>query len=96
MIEQGKVMLFTGNAPEIFYKYIEKDDGSKVECLGLFDLYAEQRLFKRFNSLVLADYDGREIVGFKTQFTQIYGDNSKNFLAKVERGSAACYEPLLY
>ena len=87
MIEQGKVMLFTGNAPEIFYKYIEKDDGSKVECLGLFDLYAEQRLFKRFNSLVLADYDGMEIVGFKTQFTQIYGDNSKNFLAKVERGS---------
>ena len=85
-IEHGKVILFTGNAPEVLYNYIEKDDGERVECLGLVDLYTEQRLFDRFNSLVLAEFDGKDIVGFKTQFTHVYGDNSSSFFAKVKRG----------
>ena len=86
-IDNGKVMLFTGNAPEVFYKYIEKDDKSKVECLGIFDLYAKQRIYERFNTLVLGSFDGKEVVGFKTQFTQVYGDNSENYFVKVERGA---------
>ena len=85
-IEHGKVILFTGNAPEVLYNYIEKDGGERVECLGLVDLYTEQRLFDRFNSLVLAEFDGKDIVGFKTQFTHVYGDNSSSFFAKVKRG----------
>lgn len=86
-IDRGTVLLFTGNAPEVLYRYIEKDDGSKVECLGLLDFYAVQRLFERYNTIVLASFEGKEFVGFKTQFTQIYGDNSRNYLAKVERGT---------
>ena len=95
MIDGGRVVLFTGNAPEVLYKYIEKDSGERVEGLGLFDLYAKQRLFERYNSLVLGSFGGHELVGFKTQFTQVYGDNSKDFFAKVERGSGINKESML-
>ena len=95
MIDSGKVLLFTGNAPEVLYNYIEKDGGERVECLGLVDLYAKQRLFDRFNSLVLAEFGGREIVGFKTQFTHIDGDNSQSYFAKVERGVGINKESML-
>ena len=95
MIDSGTVMLFTGNAPEVFYKYIEKDDRSRIECLGLFDFYTEQRLFERYNSLVLAEFDGRDIVGFKTQFTQVYGDNSSIYFSKVKRGSGINKDSIL-
>ena len=37
-IDDGTVFLFTGNALEIFGDYIENEDGSRVECLGLYRL----------------------------------------------------------
>ena len=42
-IDDGTVFLFTGNALEIFGDYIENEDGSRVECLGLYRLYATLR-----------------------------------------------------
>lgn len=86
-IESGKVLLFTGNAPEVLYEYIEKDDKSRTECLGILKFYAVQRLFNRYNTLVLGKFDDKALLGFKTQFTQVYGDNSKNYFASVDRGS---------
>ena len=94
-IDSGKVMLFTGNAPEIFFEYIEKDDGSKTEALGLFRFHAVQRLFERHNTLVLGKFMDSEILGFKTQFTQTYGDNSKNFFCSVERGDGINKQSML-
>lgn len=85
-IDSNKVMLFTGNAPEVFFEYIEKDDGSKIEGLGLVKFHAVQRLFERHNTLVLGKFMDRELLGFKTQFTQTYGDNSGCYFASVERG----------
>ena len=41
-IDDGTVFLFTGNALEIFGDYIENEDGSRVECLGLYRLYAKR------------------------------------------------------
>lgn len=86
-MDNGKVMLFTGNAPEIFFEYIEKDDGSKTEALGLVKFHAVQRLFERHNTLVIGSFKEHEILGFKTQFTQTYGDNSENYFFTVERGT---------
>lgn len=86
-IDSGKVILFTGNAPEVLYEYIEKDDKSRIECLGILKFHAEQKLFDRYNTLVLGEFDGKSLLGFKTQFTQIYGDNSENYFAAVERGT---------
>ncbi len=32
-----------GNALEVFGKYIENEDGSKIEGLGITELYAKKR-----------------------------------------------------
>ncbi|MDO5559762.1 MAG: hypothetical protein Q4F95_09205 [Oscillospiraceae bacterium] len=85
-IESDKVMLFTGNSMEILFNYIENDDGSRIEGLGIFDFYAKRYMFNRYNSMILAKYKDIDIVGFRTQFTMTFGDNSDCYFAAVERG----------
>ena len=68
-IDDGTVFLFTGNALEIFGDYIENEDGSRVECLGLYRLYAKCNMMHRHNSDFEGEFDGNVIMGFKTQFT---------------------------
>ena len=41
-IESGTVFLFTGNALEVFGDYIETEDGGRIECLGLYRLFAKR------------------------------------------------------
>lgn len=86
MIDNNKIILFTGNAMDVLFDYIEENDGSKVSGLGILHFYAKVRLMERYNTLVLAKFEGKEFIGFKTQFTMTYGDNSKCFIAEVERG----------
>ena len=40
----------------------------------------------RYNSLVLGELEGMKIMGFKSQFSQLYGDNSNEYFFKVTRG----------
>ena len=68
-IDDGTVFLFTGNALEIFGDYIENEDGSRIECLGLYRLYAKRNMMHRHNSDFEGEFDGNVIMGFKTQFT---------------------------
>lgn len=86
LIEKNVVFLITGNAIEIFGKYIENEDGSKIEALGIFDTYAKRNMMKRHNSNFIGRYEGIDLVGFKSQFTQSYGNNEENYFAKVEKG----------
>lgn len=73
LIERGQLFLLTGNAFEIFGEYIECDDGSKIDCLGLFETHAVRRMLQRYNSLYVGKFDDIDIVGFKSQFTHSYG-----------------------
>lgn len=86
LIEKNVVFLIIGNALEIFGKYIENEDGSKIEALGIFDIYSKRNMMKRHNSNFIGKYEDIEIVGFKSQFTQSYGNNEENYFAKVEKG----------
>lgn len=86
LIKKNKVILFTGNAVEILGNYIEKDDGTKINALGILNFYAKRQMLNRVNSLILGTFEDIKIVGFKSQFTLAYGDNSKNYFAKIERG----------
>ena len=52
-IESGRVGLFTGNAWEVLGQYIEKDDGSRIQALGLHPGHAVRRMMQRYNSLYL-------------------------------------------
>lgn len=40
----------------------------------------------RHNSYEIGQYEDIEVVGFKSQFTMSYGDNSKNYFLKLEAG----------
>ena len=86
LIDKKVVFLLVGNAVEVFGKYIENEDGSKIEALGLLDLYAKRDMMHRHNSIFLGKYEDIEIVGFKSQFTMAYGDNENNYFVKAEKG----------
>ena len=72
LIDKNVVFLATGNSLEIFGKYIENEDGSKIDGLGIFDIYAKRDMFNRHNSMFTGRYEDIEIVGFKSQFTFSY------------------------
>ena len=86
LIEKNVFFLFTGNAVEVLGKYIENEDGSKIEGVGIFDVYAKRNMMYRHNSYLVGMYGNIEIVGFKSQFTMMYGDNSSSYFLQVEKG----------
>lgn len=79
LISKGQIFLFTGNALELLGEYIECDDKSKIECLGLFKTHAIRKMLLRYNSLYVGKFEGMDIVGFKSQFTHSYGEFSGLF-----------------
>ncbi len=86
LLEQNQLFLVIGNALEIFGKYIENEDGSRIEGLGITDLYAKRDMMHRYNSLFLGKIEDIKIVGFKSQFAMSYGDNSSNYLFDALKG----------
>ena len=86
LIDKKVVFLLVGNAVEVFGKYIENEDGSKIEGLGIFDVYAKRDMMHRHNSLFTGKYEDIEIVGFKSQFTMMYGNIDSNYFIEVEKG----------
>lgn len=86
LIEQNTIFLFTGNSLEVMGEYIENEDGSRIEGLGIFKVYAKRDMLHRHNSFFIGDFEGIEIVGFKSQFTMMYGENEENYFSKVEKG----------
>ncbi len=87
LIEQDVVFLMVSNALEIFGQYIEKDDGNKIAALGLFDIYAKRNMTMRFNSLALCEMEGIKVLGYKSQFSQCYGEFTADSWMKVIRGA---------
>lgn len=86
LIEKNVTFLVTGNAVEIFGKYIEDENGEKIEALGLFDIYAKRDMLHRHSSIFVGKYEDIELVGFKSQFTFAYGDNTNMYFSEVEKG----------
>lgn len=86
LIEQNTIFLFTGNSLEVMGEYIENENGSKIEGLGIFKVHAKRDMLHRHNSFFIGDFEGIEIVGFKSQFTMMYGENEENYFSKVEKG----------
>jgi len=89
-LERNTVFLLTGNALEIFESYIENEDQSQIVGLNLFPTYAKRNMFHRYNSLILGEFHGINLVGFKAQFSHSYGDNRDCYFYKVLRGDGLC------
>ena len=80
-IDNGGVILATGNAFELFGQYIENPNGEKTECLGFYPYYAKQFSRLRYNDCSVGEFDGMEIVGFKNLLSHSYGENTHPFLS---------------
>ena len=87
LIDQGAFFLITGNAFDLFGEGIEKEDGSFLKGLGIYPFIAKENLRSRHNSLVLGRFENFDIVGFKTQFTQLYPKTDLPYWLKMERGT---------
>lgn len=85
-IEGGTVFLFTGNALEVFGDYIETEDGGRIECLGLYRLFAKRDIMHRHNSDFEGTFEGETVMGFKTQFTMAYTPDESLGLFKKTKG----------
>lgn len=96
-IEKGTVFLLTGNSFEILGKEIQNEDGSKIEALGILDIYAKRDMMHRFNDMILGTLEEKNvpIVGFKNQFTQCYGKNEQNYFIKTRKGSGINKDSIL-
>ena len=87
LINSGVVILATGNAGEIFTKHISYvTEKIETDALGIFDLTVNTDLFRRYNGKVLGQCDDLTIVGFRSQFSFIYGDNSNFPFVRCSRG----------
>jgi CobQ-like glutamine amidotransferase family enzyme len=100
LIAEGVVFLFVGNALEVLGELIrDSERGVELRGLGLLPLRSELALFDRFNGKVLGEFEQRParpgeaspeplgIVGFKSQFSQVEGDNSHSFFLRCQRGA---------
>lgn len=79
-IENGGVILATGNAFEIFGDFIEDAKGEKHDCLKFFPYYAKQFSRLRYNDCSVGEFDGMQITGFKNLLSHSYGENPCPFL----------------
>ena len=87
LIENGTPILATGNAGEIFATTIEYvTENITFEGLKIFDLTVKTNLFKRYNGMVLGAVENLDIVGFRSQFSFLYGDNSQFSFMECVRG----------
>lgn len=76
LIDLGTAFLVTGNAMELFGTHTENEDGTRVETLGLFDLYAKRQMMRRYNSIYLGTFENIEIVGFQSRFSHSYNNGA--------------------
>lgn len=86
LIEKGTIFLMTGNSMEVFENYIQNEDGTKIEGLGIIDLYAKRDMMHRFNTLFLGKFSDFEILGHKATFSFSYGDNSNCYAFESTKG----------
>ena len=86
LIEDNIPFLFTGNSMEVLGKYILNEDESKIDGVGVLELFSKRDMFHRYNGLVLGEFNDIPIVGFKSQFTEIYSNNSVLYFMKVVKG----------
>lgn len=83
------LFLFLGNAMELLGRYIQREDGCKVDALGVFDTYTVRHAPSRFNTLIQASFENMTLLGYTSRFADTYGITEENALCRVEIGSGS-------
>ena len=87
MAKTGKILFFfVGNAYELVGQFIQREDGSEVKALGLFNTYAKRQTPNRFNSLMKIRFGEMTLLGFTSRFSHSYGLTSDIAFGRVEIG----------
>lgn len=84
------IFLFLGNAIELLGKYIEREDESKVEALGIFDTFTVRHAPRRFNTLIQAKFRDMTLLSYTSRFAETFGITEDMAMAKVEIGTGSC------
>ena len=80
LIDSGVVFLVTGNACDVFCKSIDYvTEKISKEGLGVFDLTVK---CARYNGKFMGEVDGITVIGFRSQFSMMHGDNSAGYFGK--------------
>jgi len=89
-IASGNTMfLLLGNAMELFGSYIEREDGTKVDTLQSFDIYTKRHAPKRFNTLIMSEFEGMELLGYTSRFSDTFGITEDIAMSKVKIGTGS-------
>ena len=90
-IENGKHFIFTGNSYELLGKYIEKNNGDKIDTLGLFDFYTKTIDTRIVGEEILeTNLYTEPVIGFQNR--QCVLNNNDNHLFSVVNGHADNYK----
>jgi CobQ-like glutamine amidotransferase family enzyme len=88
--KEGKTLfLLLGNAMELFGQYIQREDGSKVDSLGVFDTHTIRHAPNRFNTLIQASFENMTLLGYTSRFADTFGITQDNAFCRVEIGSGS-------
>ncbi len=82
--------LFLGNAMELLGNYIEREDESRVDALGVFDIYTLRHAPRRFNTLIQAKFNDITLLSYTSRFAETFCITEDMAMAKVEIGTGSC------
>lgn len=83
------LFLLLGNAMELFGQYIQREDGTRVEALGVFNTYSLRHTPRRFNSLIQADFENMTLLGYTSRFSDTYGITREMAMCQVQIGTGS-------
>lgn len=86
----GKTLfLLLGNAMELFGQYIQRENGTRVEALGVYSTYTLRHAPKRFNTLIQAAFEGMTLLGYTSRFSDTYGITQEMAMCQVQTGTGS-------
>lgn len=92
----GKTLfLLLGNALELFGQFIRREDGSKIDALGVFQTHTVRHAPKRFNTLIQAEFENMILLGYISRFSETYGVTEAQAMCRVQIGSGVNQETKL-
>ena len=89
-VEIGKTFfLLLGNSMELFGQDIQREDGIKVEALGVFPTYAVRQAPRRFNTLLQTQFRDMTLLGYTSRFSHTYGISEDLAFSRVTVGTGS-------
>ncbi len=89
-LQNGKTLfLLLGNSLELFGQYIQREDGTKVAGLGVYDIYSVRHSPNRFNTLIQAKFENKTLLGYTSRFSDTYGIPEDMAFCQVEIGTGS-------